>query len=80
MVFTPDPGPPGAMIITISGTYIGANLALFYASGGIGWLRDRFNKPWAVNGLRVIAAWIATISCLMLALNVDLYCPAGSRR
>jgi len=70
MVSTPDPGPLGAMIITIAGTYVGANLALFYATGGIGWLRDRFNKPWALIGLRIIAAWIATISCLMLALNI----------
>jgi len=58
------------MIITITGAYIGANLALFYASGGIGWLRDRFNKPWAVIGFRIIAAWVAAISCLMFALNV----------
>jgi len=70
MVSTPDAGPLGAMITTITGSYVGANLALFYASGGIGWLRDRFNKPWALIGLRIIAAWIAAISCLMLALNI----------
>jgi hydrogenase/urease accessory protein HupE len=70
MVSTPDPGPLGAMIITIAGTFVGANLAFFYASGGIGWLRDRFDKPWALIGLRIIAAWIAAISCLMLALNL----------
>jgi hydrogenase/urease accessory protein HupE len=70
MVSTPDPGPLGATIIMITGAYIGANLALFYTSGGIGWLRDRFNKPWAVIGLRIIAAWVAAISCLMFALNV----------
>ena len=70
MVSTPDAGPLGAMTVTVIGTYVGANLALFYASGGIGWLRDRFNKPWALIGLQVIAAWIAAISCLMLALNV----------
>jgi len=70
MVSTPDPGPLGAMITTITGTYIGANVALFYASGSIGWLRDRFNKPWALIGFRVIAAWIGAISCLMLALSI----------
>jgi F0F1-type ATP synthase assembly protein I len=58
------------MITTITGTYVGANLAFFYASGGIGWLRDRFDKPWALIGLRIIAAWIAAISCLMLALKL----------
>jgi hypothetical protein len=51
MVSTPDPGPLGAMIITIAGTFVGANLAFFYTSGGIGWLRDRFDKPWALIGL-----------------------------
>jgi hydrogenase/urease accessory protein HupE len=70
MVSTPDVGPLGAMIVTIIGTYVGANLAFFYATGGIGWLRDHFNKPWALIGLRLVAAWIAAISCLMLALNV----------
>jgi hydrogenase/urease accessory protein HupE len=70
IVSTPDPGPLRAMIITIAGTYVGANLAFFYAIGGIGWLRGRFDRPWALIGLRVIAAWIAAISCLMLALNV----------
>jgi hydrogenase/urease accessory protein HupE len=70
IVSTPDPGPLRAMIVTITGAYIGQNLALFYATGGIGWLRDRFNKPWALIGLRIIAAWIAAISCLMLALTV----------
>jgi hydrogenase/urease accessory protein HupE len=69
IVSRPDPGPLRAMIITITGTYVGANLAFFYASGGIGWLRDRFNMAWARIGLRIVAAWIAAISCLMLALS-----------
>jgi hydrogenase/urease accessory protein HupE len=72
VVSTPDPGPLRATIITIAGTYVGANLALLYSSGGIGWLRQRFDQPWARIGLRVIAAWIAAISCLMLALSVVL--------
>jgi hypothetical protein len=42
IVSRPDVGPLGATIITIAGTYIGASLALFYASGAIGWLRNRF--------------------------------------
>lgn len=70
IVSTPDPGPLRAMIITITGTYVGANLAFFYAIGGVGWLRDRFKKTWAHIGLRIVAAWIAAISCLMLALSV----------
>ena len=70
VVSTPDPGPLRAMIITITGTYVGANLAFFYASGGVGWLRDRFNKSWARIGFQIVAAWIAAISCLMFALSV----------
>jgi hypothetical protein len=70
IVSRPDVGPLGATIITIAGTYIGASLALFYASGAIGWLRNRFDKAWARIGLRIIASWIAAISWLMFALNV----------
>jgi hypothetical protein len=56
IVSTPDPGPLRAMISTTTGTYVGANLALFYAIGGVGWLRERCNKEWARIGLRIIAA------------------------
>jgi len=69
IVSTPDPGPLRAMISTITGTYVGANLALFYAIGGVGWLRERCNRVgtyWLTNNCRLITA----ISCLMVALNV----------
>ncbi len=68
---TPDPGPLNDTIITLSGSFVGANLALIYAAGGIGWLQERYNQQWVRIGLRVVAAWIAAISVLsaLLALT-----------
>ena len=40
IVSTPGAGPLGAMVVTTTGTYIGASLALLYVSGAIGWLRS----------------------------------------
>lgn len=71
VVSTPEPGPLQATVITLVGCFVGANLALLYASGGFGWLKERFAQPWARIGLRILAAWIAAISCLMLALVVS---------
>lgn len=64
----PDPGPLPATMVTIAGSWIGANLVLFYASAGVGRLRDRFPRPWLRIGLRVLASWIGAIACLMFAL------------
>lgn len=70
---TPDPGPLNDTIITLAGSFVGANIALIYASGGIGWLQERFIQQWMHVGLRVVAAWIATISVLaaLLALAAE---------
>ena len=67
---TPDPGHWRATLISLLGSFVGANLVLLYSSGGIGWLKERFKQPWIRVGLRVIAAWIAAISILMLALDI----------
>ncbi len=66
---TPEPGPLRATIITVAGSWVGANLILFYAAGGVGWLRARFDRPWAHVGLRVVGSWIGAIACLMFALG-----------
>jgi uncharacterized RDD family membrane protein YckC len=65
---TPDPGPLSDTIITLSGSFVGANLALIYAVGGIGWLHERYSQQWVRIGLRVVAAWIAAISVLSALL------------
>lgn len=68
LLSTPDPGPRAATIITLAGSFVGANLALFYVSGALGWLRERFTQHWVEVGLRVAAAWIAAVAVLMGAL------------
>lgn len=65
----PDPGPPGAAAVTAAGSCLGLALGLLYLAGGIGWLRLRFEEPWAGVGLRIAAAWIAAIAILLAALQ-----------
>ncbi len=71
VVSTPDPGPWRETIISLAGSFVGANLALLFSTGGVGWLTERFTQPWVRIGLRIIAAWISAISFLMLALVVS---------
>lgn len=68
LLSTPDPGPRAATLITIAGSFVGANLTLFYVSGALGLLRERFTQHWVGVGLRVAAAWIAAVALLMGAL------------
>ena len=65
---TPDEGSVRATIITLLGSLVGANLALLYMAGGVGWLQERFTQPWLRIGLRIIAAWTAAIAILMLGM------------
>ena len=68
---TPDPGHWRATLISLVGSFVGANLALLFSTGGVGWLTERFTQHWVRIGFRIIAAWIAAISFLMLALVVS---------
>lgn len=70
LVSTPDDGPFRAAAITLLGSFVGANLVLLYAAGGVGWLQERVRAAWMRIGLRVAAAWIAAIAALLLALAV----------
>ncbi len=67
---TPDPGPLQPTIITLVGCAVGANLALVYVSGGIGWLRLRSTHKILQIGVRVASAWIAAISALLALLTL----------
>jgi hydrogenase/urease accessory protein HupE len=66
---TPDPGFLTATIVNLFGSFVGANLALLYIGGGVGWFRERFKGQWSQIGLRIIAAWIAAISVLAASLS-----------
>ena len=65
---TPDSGTLTATIVSLFGSFVGANLALLYISGGVGWFKDRFKGQWSRIGLRIVAAWLAAISVLMVSL------------
>ncbi len=77
VVSTPDPGPMRATLITLAGSFVGANLATVYATGAAGWLRERFPRPWVHIGQRVLSAWVAAIAALMLAFAFASGLPAA---
>lgn len=68
LLSTPDSGSLTATIVTLFGSFIGANLALLYISSSIGWFKDRFKGQWSRIGIRIVAAWLAAISVLMASL------------
>ena len=65
---TPDPGPLRATLITLAGSFVGANLSVLYVAGGLDWVRQTYTQQWVQIGIRVVAAWIGAISVLMAAL------------
>ncbi len=65
---TPDPGPLRATLITLAGSFVGANLLVLYVGGGVDWIREKYTEHWVQVGIRVVAAWICAISVLMTAL------------
>jgi hydrogenase/urease accessory protein HupE len=67
---TPDPGPFRAVLFTGLGAVAGACLAVLYAGVGLVLLLERFRAEWVRIGARVLAAWVAAVSLLMLALMV----------
>lgn len=69
MTSVPDPGPPGARIVMITGALLGANIAVFYMSMGVNGALERFDRPWVRIGFRIGAAWLTAISVVMLAMR-----------
>ncbi|MEM1237560.1 MAG: hypothetical protein AAGI10_11355 [Pseudomonadota bacterium] len=64
----PDAGPQADRIITMLGSFVGANVGLLYLFGTIIFIKDRCRWPWVNVSFRVIAAWLAAAAMLMLAL------------
>ena len=64
----PEAGAPLDRAITMSGSFFGAGLAIFYVTGAMEMLRERVDAPWLKIGLRVLAAWVAAIAIILLAL------------
>lgn len=67
----PEAGPSTDRMITMAGSFAGVMLATFYLSGGIDLLRDRVRLAWLPIALRVVAAWVAALSVLMLAFALS---------
>jgi hypothetical protein len=63
----PDPGPAGAVAVTIVGTFIGANVLVILLFGGVDLARERLSERWLMLGGRVLAAWLGAIVVLLLA-------------
>jgi len=60
----PDPGPAGAVIITLAGTFVGANLLLLLAFGAVDIARERLRAAWFMLAARVVAGWMVAIILL----------------
>ena len=66
---TPDPGTIKATIVTLLGSLIGTVVGMLYVVGGVHWLTEKTRKTWLLIGVRIAAAWVATITVLLLALE-----------
>lgn len=69
LLSTPDEGVFRDTLFTLAGSFVGANLALIYVSGGMGALLDRFKQQWVRLGFRIVGAWIAAIALMMAAFT-----------
>lgn len=67
----PDDGPMQDRLFTMSGSIVGANLALLYVFGATQWINERYRHPSVGIVFRVAAAWAGAISLLMLALGIS---------
>jgi hydrogenase/urease accessory protein HupE len=65
----PDPGPLRDRIITVAGSFVGANVGLLYVWGGVTFLKERYARPALEIAPRVLAAWLGAIALVMLALG-----------
>jgi hydrogenase/urease accessory protein HupE len=60
----PDPGPLAAGLITMAGTFVGANLLLLLAFGGVDVARERLRAVWFRLAARILAGWLVAIILL----------------
>lgn len=68
-VSIPDPGPMRDRVITMTGSFVGANLGLLYLAGGTMYLHERYTQKWVGIAFRIAAAWMGAIALVMLALD-----------
>ncbi|WP_116130925.1 HupE/UreJ family protein [Tropicimonas sp. IMCC34043] len=65
----PDAGGPlKDRIFTMAGSMLGGTALMLYAAGLATVALDKIRRNWFSIGLRILSAWVAAISALMLAL------------
>jgi len=64
----PDGVPSGQTWLALSGTALGASLAVIYAGGVSAWLNSF--QTWPRIALRVLGSWIAASAFLVLVLEI----------
>ena len=66
----PDPGPMGARLITVLGSFVGANVGLFYIACGIQLVREKYLGRWAAPLFRSASALACITAAVLLALRL----------
>lgn len=69
-VSIPDPGPLRDRIITVSGSFVGANIALLYIAGGILLLRERYAGARISALFRSAAGLVCAIAVILLVFQL----------
>ncbi|MBX3705946.1 MAG: hypothetical protein KF911_04865 [Pseudomonadales bacterium] len=64
----PDPGPTGAVLVTVAGSFVGANFLLLLVFGAVDFLREHLPSAWIQLGARIAAGWLVAIVMMLLAL------------
>lgn len=64
----PDPGPTNSVVITLTGSLLGAALLLVYCYGLLDELRKRIDRPWTEIVIRALGAWVVAAALLVGAL------------
>lgn len=68
-VSIPDPGPVRDRIITVSGSFVGANLAALYVFGAVVYAKEKAKAPWLGTALRTVAGGAAVVAAVLLILH-----------
>lgn len=69
VVSIPDPGPLRDRIITVSGSFVGANVGLLYIVGGVITLREKLSVAGVNLSLRLLSASLAAWAAVLLATS-----------
>lgn len=68
-VSIPDPGPVRDRVITVAGSFVGANLAVLYIFGAILYAKEKASAPWLPTALRAASGVVAAIAAALLVIG-----------